>query len=113
MFARAIREGIGHDGRALFPIMPYQEFNKLSDEDLASVIVYVRSIPPVRNQLPKTEIAFPVNLLIRDTPRPINSLIPAPYLPDQVHRGAYLVQLAGCAGCHTPSVNGKPIAGLQ
>ena len=25
-FARAIREGIGHDGRALFPIMPYQHY---------------------------------------------------------------------------------------
>ncbi len=24
--ARSIREGIGHDGRALFPMMPYEEF---------------------------------------------------------------------------------------
>ena len=30
MLARAIREGIGHDGRALFPIMPYQDFASLS-----------------------------------------------------------------------------------
>lgn len=39
--ARAIREGIGHDGRRLFPVMPYEFFRKMSDEDLASVIVYV------------------------------------------------------------------------
>lgn len=38
MLARAIREGIGHDGRTLFPIMPYQNYRSLSDEDLASVI---------------------------------------------------------------------------
>ena len=44
--ARAIREGIGYDGRALFPFMPYENFRYLSDEDLASVIVYLRSIPP-------------------------------------------------------------------
>ena len=35
--ARAIREGIGSDGRALFPFMPYENFRSLSDEDLASV----------------------------------------------------------------------------
>ena len=37
--ARAIREGIGHDGRALFPLMPFTNYRRLSDEDLASVIV--------------------------------------------------------------------------
>src|SRR5687767_7308932 len=53
-FARAIREGIGHDGRRLFPMMPYMNFRSMSDEDLASVITYVRSIEPVRNPLPKS-----------------------------------------------------------
>lgn len=43
MLARAIREGIGHDGRALFPAMWYASFRELSDEDLASVIVYLRT----------------------------------------------------------------------
>jgi hypothetical protein len=37
--ARAIREGVGHDGRALFPFMPYPHYHSMSDEDLASVIV--------------------------------------------------------------------------
>ena len=50
--ARAIREGISHDGRALFPIMPYEKFRAMPDEDLASVIVYLRSLPPVS---PKAE----------------------------------------------------------
>ena len=34
-FARAIREGIRHDGRRLFPMMPYMNFRQMSDEDLA------------------------------------------------------------------------------
>src|SRR5262245_54868041 len=33
--ARAIREGIGHDGRTLFPLMPYGNYREMSDEDLA------------------------------------------------------------------------------
>ncbi|HEX6284145.1 MAG TPA: c-type cytochrome, partial [Pyrinomonadaceae bacterium] len=58
-FARAIREGVGHDGRRLFPIMPYENFREMSDEDLASVVVYIRSLDPVRNVLPKTVIPEP------------------------------------------------------
>jgi hypothetical protein len=47
MLARAIREGVGHDGRLLHPtIMPYEFYRSMSDEDLASIIVYLRSIPP-------------------------------------------------------------------
>jgi hypothetical protein len=45
--ARAIREGIGCGDRALFPTMPYQKFRHLSDEDLASVVAYIRTVPPV------------------------------------------------------------------
>ena len=56
---RAIREGIGHDGRRLYPVMPYKYFREMSDEDLASVIVYLRSIEPVRNMLPTTSIPEP------------------------------------------------------
>ena len=52
VLARAIREGIGHDGRALFPMMPYQLYRQMSDEDLASIIVYLRSLPPVRCRSP-------------------------------------------------------------
>jgi len=43
------------DGRVLHPQMWYDSFRNLSDEDLASVIVYIRSIPPVRNPLKTTK----------------------------------------------------------
>ena len=76
--ARAIREGVSHDGRALFPFMPYPDFRSMSDEDLASVIVYLRSLPPVREQQPTTELIFPVKYLIRSAPQPLDAPVPEP-----------------------------------
>jgi mono/diheme cytochrome c family protein len=112
--ARAIREGIGHDGRTLFPIMPYQHYGTMPDEDLASVVVYLRSLPPVRNQLAKTEVIFPVKYLIRNAPHPITAPVPQPDLSDPVKRGAFLVNLIGCADCHTPLDNHhNPIPGMD
>ena len=111
--ARAIREGIGHDGRTLFPMMPYENFRHYSDEDLASIVVYLRSLPAVRNVLPRTEIIFPVKYLIRSVPQPITEPVPAPDLSSPVKRGAFLVTVAGCGDCHTPQDKGQAIAGLN
>jgi mono/diheme cytochrome c family protein len=112
--ARAIREGIGHDGRALFPIMPFQHYQRMSDEDLASVIVFLRSLRPVHNALPKTQIIFPVKYLIRSVPQPVTVPVPAPDISTPVKRGAYLVNLAGCSDCHTPQdAHGMPLPGLD
>src|SRR5215471_9247316 len=69
--ARAIREGIGHDGRTLFPIMPYDHYRDMSDEDVASIIVYLRSVKPIRNPLPKSAVPFPLNRLIMSAPQPV------------------------------------------
>ncbi len=113
MLARAIREGIGHDGRALFPFMPYLRFRNMSDEDLASVIVYLRSIPPVNKALPKTEIIFPVRYLMRSAPQPITAPVPQPDVSTPAKRGQYLVTVAGCADCHTPQTKGQEIPGLE
>ena len=55
MFARAIRKGVGHDGGGLFPLMPYVNFREFSDEDIAPIVVYLRSLLPVHHELPKTE----------------------------------------------------------
>ena len=109
--ARAIREGVGHDGRTLFPLMPYQHFRSLPDEDLASIIVYLRSLAPVRNPLPKTEIVSPVKYLIRSAPQPVTAPVAAPDTSDPVKRGAYLVQIAACSDCHTPQSKGQPLRG--
>jgi mono/diheme cytochrome c family protein len=113
MFARAIREGIGHDGRTLFPIMPYQNYRQLSDEDLAAVIVYVRSVPPVRNQLPLTKMPFRLNFLMHNMPQPVEAAVPAPDQSTPIARGDYLVRMASCSDCHTPQENGQPLAGME
>ncbi|MFB3923589.1 MAG: c-type cytochrome [Terriglobia bacterium] len=113
MFARAIREGIGHDGRALFPMMPYPHFRALPDEDLASVVAFIRTLPPVKNPLPKTEIIVPVKYLIRSVPEPLTAPVPPPDLSTPVKRGEYLVNITGCSDCHTPQRRGQPIKGLD
>jgi len=112
MLARAIREGIGHDGRTLFPLMPYQNYREMPDEDLASVIAYLRTLAPVKNSLPKSEIIFPVKYLIRSTPEPIVAPVPQPDLSDPVKRGAFLVRMASCADCHTPQEKGQVKPGM-
>jgi hypothetical protein len=100
MLGRAIREGIGHDDRALAPVMRYENFKHLSDEDLASVVVYLRSIPPVRNALPKMKLPFPYNLLVKGFPEPITQPVPQPERSDPVKLGEYLINLGDCAACH-------------
>ena len=101
-FARAIREGIGHDGRTLFPMMPYENYRHMSDEDLASVIVYLRTLKPIDRPTPKPQIPFPLNRLINNMPRPIDGPVPQPDVSTPVKRGEYLVTIAGCGDCHTP-----------
>ena len=111
--ARAIREGIAHDGRALFPLMPYTHYRRMSDEDVASVIVYFRSLPPIQNPLPPTEIIFPVKYLIRSVPEPlISPVADLSASSTTVERGASLVNLAGCGDCHTPQERGQELPGM-
>lgn len=107
--ARAIREGIGHDGRRLFPVMPYENFRNMSDEDLASVITYIRSIEPVRNKLPKTQIPEPLKAALPPH-APVTSQVSAHHAYNQVARGRYMATLGNCVTCHTPmNEKGQPM----
>jgi mono/diheme cytochrome c family protein len=100
--ARAIREGIGHDGRALAPMMPYWAYRRMSDEDLASVITYLRALEPVRNELPQAKPPVPLKLLSKILPEPVTAPVPAPDATSPAKRGEYFVELAHCVACHTP-----------
>jgi mono/diheme cytochrome c family protein len=111
--ARAIREGIGHDRRALFPLMPYPHLRHLSDEDLASLVVYIRSLAPIRHDLPPTEIIFPVKYLIRSAPQPISQPVSAPDRSDPVKWGQYLITIASCTECHSPQSKGEIVPGME
>jgi len=52
IFVNAIRTG-RHWGqsRPILPPMPWQVYSNMTDEDLKSVFAYLRSIPPIRNQV--------------------------------------------------------------
>lgn len=110
--ARGIREGVSRDGHALFPIMPYMNYRQMSDEDLAAIIVYLRSIPSVRNPVPKSKLNFPLNLLVNLMPQPVTMPVAAPDLSTPVKLGEYLATLSSCNDCHTPQERGQPISGL-
>ena len=101
MFARAIREGVGHDGRPLHPQMWYDAFQFLSDEDVASVVVYLRSIPAIRNRLPATRLKEGRAAFIEQGLHPLPSPVPPPDASIPAMRGRYLTNIANCQGCHT------------
>lgn len=99
---RAIREGIGHDGHVLFPFMPYATYAKaLSDTDALAIIAYLRSLPPIRNQLAPSSVTFPVSMFVRALPRPVTASPPAPpAAEDLVARGNWLLTVGNCHDCH-------------
>jgi len=109
---RAIREGIGRDGRTLFPMMPYTYYRQMSDEDVFAVVAYMNTLTPVRNILPKTEINFPVSLLIKSAPQPAGS-VPPPNRQDKLKYGEYLVTIGGCIECHSKRERGDLVPGMR
>jgi mono/diheme cytochrome c family protein len=52
---RVIREGVRTDGRRLV-LMPWEDYAVITDDDLAGVIAYLRSIPAVDNEIPAPAI---------------------------------------------------------
>lgn len=54
-FEQAIRHGVGADGKGLW-IMPANDYAHFSDEDVADIIAYLRSVDPVDNQLGESQV---------------------------------------------------------
>src|SRR5262245_14002039 len=101
--ARALRYGVGHDGRALLPFM---EVQGLSDEDLVAVISYLRSQPGVHNLVPAHRPnllgrVVVVTVLSNPVGRKGTPLAASPHGAN-VENGRYLVEsVALCWACHT------------
>lgn len=119
-WVRAIRYGVKPDGRSLIG-MPSEYFNLLSDNDLAAVIAYLRSVPPVDTEYPEHELgpmfrwfilqeptALPASLIDHSAPRPAE---PVPGVT--VEYGKYLS--SSCRLCHMENMAGgtEPGAGLN
>jgi mono/diheme cytochrome c family protein len=108
--ARAIREGVDKGGHTLFPIMPYLQYRYVSDEDVAAVVVYLRSIEAATSSLPPTSVPFPVSRLINAAPQPVTT-VADPDPSNRVARGEYLVHAGACPECHNPAdSHGRPVA---
>src|SRR3954471_6394697 len=99
---RAIREGISRDGTMLFPMMPYERFRQMSDEDVMSLVAYLNTLAPVKHKVERSQVDFPVSILMRSAPQPAGA-VPQPDRSNRLRYGGYLAGLAGCAGCHTQS----------
>jgi mono/diheme cytochrome c family protein len=116
-WVRAVRHGVGPDGRALV-FMPSHEFYPISDDDLAAMIAYIKSVPPVDRVHPRIRIG-PVAALLHTMgkmpllpARMIDHSAPRPMAPEPgatVEYGAYLA--TGCIGCHGAGYSGGRIPG--
>ena len=108
---RTLVSRVNKTGTPLFPIMPYPNYDQLSEEDLASLIAYVRTLAPIESAVPERSIDFPLNFIVRMIPAKHNPRN-APNRMDTVACGKYLVTAASCTDCHTPMEKGAPIEGL-
>ena len=96
----AITTGVGQDGRALFPIMPYPNYAKADKEDIYDIIAYLRSLKPIENEVKKSESDFPMSLIINTIPAQAANQ-PKPSKSDELAYGKYLVNVSSCYDCHT------------
>lgn len=97
--ARAIREGIRPDGSVIGPPMPIGLYRGLSDDDLMSIVMYVRSVPASNNETPFSTYNIPLPPAYGP---PIDS-VPAVPAGVTVEYGEYLAgPVAHCIECHSP-----------
>ncbi len=95
----AIRNGRRPDGTLIGPPMPFEFYRGISDADVAAIADYVLSLPPVRNEVPKSIYRIP----LPPSYGPNVVSVSAPAGDDAVSRGAYLAgPLGHCLECHTP-----------
>jgi cytochrome c553 len=63
LFIKILRTGkFMGAGRPILPPMPWQNFGKMTDDDLRSMFAYLKSLKPVRNRVPDSVPAGPPRL---------------------------------------------------
>jgi len=115
-YVRAIRHGIGLDNQAL-TIMPAEEYNKISDHDLGAIIAYLKTLPPVANEVGESGLG-PLGRTLASF---VGSLIPASLIDHEAQRpqspavgvtaeyGEYLSEI--CTVCHGDGLSGSRVSG--
>jgi hypothetical protein len=110
---RAITSGISKDGTALFPVMPYPTYGKMDQEDIFSIIAYIRTLAPIENEVPARELNPPFDELVNIMPA-ASSHKEIPDKSDTFAYGEYLTSFASCDECHTPRDEmGQYIEGMR
>ena len=103
----AMVKGLRANGELLLPVMPYEAYSGMAEEDLKALIAYLRTLKPVRkeNLRPKVYVS-----LFRPVVTPLwlklfgrFSNTPAKAPKSGIERGRYLVEhVSLCVDCHTP-----------
>jgi mono/diheme cytochrome c family protein len=115
-WVRAIRHGVKPDGRPIL-IMPSEDYNRLTDADLAALVAYTRSLPPAAGTAAELTLPFIFKAMyvagvVTDAPERIDhTLPPAQPVAEQVNaaHGAYVANM--CLGCHGARLTGGKIPG--
>lgn len=113
---RTVRHGVKPDGRPVF-LMPSEDYNRFTAQDLAALVSYVRSLPPASGRAAVVELSLPVKLMygygaMQDAAQKIDhSLPPSQPIAEGVtaEHGAYVANM--CIGCHGPGLSGGKIPG--
>ncbi|WP_394757208.1 c-type cytochrome [Rhodoferax sp.] len=113
---RTVRHGVKPDGRPVM-VMPSEDYNQFTDTDLAAVVAYVRSLPPIAGGGAIVDLPLPARVLygfdmIPDAAQRINHALP-PSTPVASgvtpEHGAYVANM--CIGCHGEKLSGGRIPG--
>jgi mono/diheme cytochrome c family protein len=108
--AQIIRNGLHRDGRAT--LMPTETLRNLSDEDVAALIAFLRSQPPVQAESPPTTpspllaLFYGVGLAEVGVP-PVSGPVTAPPRERSAAYGAYVASYQDCRTCHGGDLEGS------
>jgi mono/diheme cytochrome c family protein len=101
----AIREGRRPDGSMIGPMMPIGLYRGISDTDVRAIVAYLRQVPAVRQEVPRSEFRIPIPPSYGPTPVDV----PDVSRDDTLAYGAYLAGPVGhCIECHTPMTETGP-----
>ncbi len=107
-FVSALWQGRGHNGKRLFPAMPYPSFTQISKDDVLAIRAYLKMVEPVATKVESNLLPFPFKLRFNLAIWNLINFREGRYQPDsrrseQWNRGRYLVDaLEHCGVCHTP-----------
>lgn len=100
--ARAVRHGVRHDDLSMLPFM---QFQYLSDEDLSAIISFLRSQEPVETHHPRFELNFmgkAINAFLIKPDGAVGEVAHSVQRDTTATYGKYLVNaVANCRSCHT------------